>query len=103
MNTEGGKMDSKRLKELEKLAGLTLDPTERGKMLADLVCLEKFVARLPEVQDTTISGISIGHQENLIPIPREMDPNVVRENAPSQTHGFFEIPPIATGGQDKSK
>jgi Asp-tRNA(Asn)/Glu-tRNA(Gln) amidotransferase C subunit len=96
-------MDSKRLKELEQLAGLNLDPSERGRMLADLVCLEKFVARLPEVQGNSIPGHCSVHQDNPSPVPGEMDSSVVRENAPSLANGFFEIPPIATGGQGEPK
>ena len=42
-------MDLNRLKELEKLAGLLLDPDERKKLLSDLVELENFASHMPEI------------------------------------------------------
>jgi len=42
-------LDLKRLKELEKLAGLRLEPDEYSGLLADLAELEEFAARLPEI------------------------------------------------------
>lgn len=44
-------MDLDRLQELEKLAGLQLEPQELDKFLADMIALEEFVSRLPDFGD----------------------------------------------------
>ena len=100
---EGANLDSKRLRELEQLSGLNIDPTEREAMLADLVLLEDFMSRLPEITQQQTSGTIPAHQEEPAQVVVDLDQKVVRENSPAHVDGFFEIPPTSTSNGRKSR
>ena len=85
-------MDLHRIKELEKLAGLKLDPLQREQLLTDLVQLEEFVSRLPEISPEHISMPEAEKEPLPGPAVLSMDALQERANAPSVSGGFYQIP-----------
>ena len=98
---DGEILNLKRLKELEKLAGLCLEPAERDGLLADLVRLERFVAGLPEISDDY--EINSGQDPPFCQAPSlaEIDLRVVWDNAPCRVDGYYAIPPVRSGNGDE--
>ncbi len=86
-------LDLQRLKELEKLAGLRLDPQQRNRMLADLVQLEKFASNLPEISsdDQAMAEPETGPLRP--PVSLTMDREIEKANAPQRDGGFYHVAP----------
>ncbi len=85
-------MDLQRLKELEKLAGLRLDPEQRQKMLADLVQLEKFASNLPEINSDDMAQVEPETGPLRPPVSLTMDRELEKANAPLRDGGFYHVP-----------
>ena len=85
-------MDLNRLKELEKLAGLLLDPDERKKLLSDLVELENLASLMPEISSEYAEFPDSQNQFHHSLSDLAMDKSQVQDNAPSICDGFFETP-----------
>lgn len=94
-------MDQKRLVELEKLAGLELEASERAQFLVELRALEDLASDLPPL-NSVIDG----------PVPKEIDPErdfpdrtldeaTVQQNAPDIQDGLFRIPAFKDGHGSK--
>jgi len=96
-------LDLQRLMELEKLAGLRLEPDERRRLLADLVELEKFASLMPDVSAADSADAQINQQNRDLPAPLKMDNNQLEENAPVLRDGFYETPPTRprSGGEPR--
>ena len=94
-------MDLQRLKELEKLAGLRLDPDQRQALLADLIQLEEFASHLPEISPNQSEEADDLNQTQSSPVPLDMDRHQERANAPAMENGFYKIPPThsQSGGE----
>ncbi len=85
-------MDLQRLKELEKLAGLSLDPGQRQALLSDLIQLEEFASHLPEVSSAQSEEKEDLNQAPSSSVSLDMDRHQARANAPAMENGFYKIP-----------
>ena len=85
-------MDLQRLKELEKLAGLRLDPDQRHVLLADLIQLEEFASHLPEISSAQPEETDDPNRKQSSPVALSMNRQQERANAPAREDGFYKIP-----------
>ncbi len=95
-------LDQKRLKELEELTGLSLEPDERETLKTDLDCLERFAASLPA---GPFGSQDMALLEQRDPEPTEvasLDRKVFWENTPVARGGFINIPATERKKKDPS-
>ncbi len=90
-------MDEKRLAELEKLAGLELEASQRAQFLVELQALEDLASHLPPLNSTLVTQSPVQQNPEKDYPACPLDEKTIRQNAPDMQDGLFRIPGIKEG------